>query len=116
MSTEWRQRVEEYINIFQDEIVLAFQKLDPSVPSRSNEIPGCERKADLASPASSQHHSTKAPVSPSAPKTILEKAGVNISIRTLPPAAIKQMRTDHTSMPHSLIPNARHRLPHRIRL
>ena len=36
-----------------------------------------------------------------APTTILEKAGVNISIvnGTLPPAAIKQMRADHTSMP-----------------
>ena len=35
------------------------------------------------------------------PSTILEKAGVNISLigGTLPPAAMKQMRADHTTIP-----------------
>jgi coproporphyrinogen III oxidase len=42
-----------------------------------------------------------ATISSSTPPSILEKAGVNISIvhGILPPPAIKQMRADHTSMP-----------------
>jgi len=104
MSTEWvpmRQRVEEYINALQEEIVLAFEKLDPNAPSFKRDSwvrtqGGLGKSCVFAAPFDED-----ASVSPSAPKTILEKAGVNISIvhGTLPPAAIKQMRADHTSMP-----------------
>ncbi|KIM44760.1 hypothetical protein M413DRAFT_442718 [Hebeloma cylindrosporum] len=104
MSTEWvpmRQRVEEYINVLQDDIVLAFEKLDPNAPPFKRDSwvraqGGTGKSCVFAAPFDED-----ASISPSAPQTILEKAGVNISIvhGTLPPAAIKQMRADHTSMP-----------------
>jgi len=101
MTVPMRERVEEYISGLQDEIVLAFEKLDPNAPlfKRDSWVRtqgGMGRSCVFAVP-----FDEGASVSPLAPPTILEKAGVNISIvhGILPPAAIKQMRADHTSMP-----------------
>ncbi|TFK39526.1 coproporphyrinogen III oxidase [Crucibulum laeve] len=93
-----REQVEEYINNLQDQIVLAFEKLDPNAPPfkrdswvRAQGGTGCS--CVFAAPpndgAVSQHES------------VLEKAGINISIvhGRLPPSAIRQMRADHNSMP-----------------
>ncbi|KAF9449912.1 coproporphyrinogen III oxidase [Macrolepiota fuliginosa MF-IS2] len=95
-----RQRVEEYINELQDQIVTAFEKLDPNSPpfKRDSWIRaqgGSGRSCVFAAHPGDEAQS----IDPH--ESILEKAGVNISIvhGVLPPAAIKQMRADHTSMP-----------------
>jgi len=99
-----RQQVEEYILKLQDEIVSAFETLDPNSPpfNRDSWIRpqgGRGQSCVFAIPPSAipQSEDGIAPTSTS----VLEKAGVNISLvhGTLPPAAIKQMRADHTSMP-----------------
>lgn len=92
-----RDQVEEYIVSLQDRIVSTFEKLDPKAPKFKRDSwvrsqGGKGQSCVFACPAddpSVVHDS------------ILEKAGVNISIvhGVLPPAAIKQMRADHTSMP-----------------
>ncbi|KAF8334474.1 coproporphyrinogen III oxidase [Amanita rubescens] len=90
MST-MRSRMEEFIYSLQDEIVSSLENLDPSAPPFLRDAwqrpKGGSGKSCVFSSQS--------------PNTILEKAGVNISIvyGTLPPAAIKQMRADHTSIP-----------------
>ncbi|PPR02517.1 hypothetical protein CVT26_012001 [Gymnopilus dilepis] len=96
-----RQRVEEYINKLQEEIVVAFEKLDPNAPlfKRDSWIRaqgGSGKSCVFAVP-----HDDGATVAHNQPRSVLEKAGVNISVvhGTLPPPAIKQMRADHTSMP-----------------
>ncbi|KAF9482529.1 Coproporphyrinogen oxidase [Pholiota conissans] len=100
-SIPMRQRVEEYINTLQEEIVTAFETFDPQAPlfKRDSWVRaqgGIGKSCVFASPADDG-----ATISPSAHQTVLEKAGVNISIvhGTLPPPAIKQMRADHNSMP-----------------
>ncbi|KAG6808870.1 hypothetical protein H0H92_002519 [Tricholoma furcatifolium] len=91
-----RQQVEEYIVSLQDTIVSAFETLDPAAPKFKRDSwvrtqGGRGQSCVFACPddASITH------------ETVLEKAGVNISIvhGVLPPAAVKQMRADHTSMP-----------------
>lgn len=103
-----RERVEEYINKLQDEIVSAFEKLDPSSPPFKRDSwvrpqGGSGRSCVFASTASSDLAALNGEPSPNASgqQSILEKAGVNISVvhGNLPPAAIKQMRADHSSMP-----------------
>jgi len=96
-----RQQVEEYINNLQEEIVLAFEKLDPNSPPFKRDSwvrsqGGIGKSCVFASPIDED-----ATISSPAPRSILEKAGVNISIvhGILPPPAIRQMRADHTSMP-----------------
>lgn len=96
-----RQRVEEYINDLQDQIVTAFEKLDPNSPPFKRDSwvraqGGTGRSCVFAVPP--PDHETQFTDSH---QSILEKAGVNISIvhGILPPAAIRQMRADHTSMP-----------------
>lgn len=86
-------QMEEYIVALQDEIISAFETLDPTSPpfKRDSWIRpegGSGQSCAFASP-------------PDTNTSVLEKAGVNISIihGTLPPAAIKQMRADHSSMP-----------------
>ncbi|RDB15936.1 Oxygen-dependent coproporphyrinogen-III oxidase [Hypsizygus marmoreus] len=93
-----RQQVEEYIVTLQDQIVTSFEKLDPKAPPFKRDAwvrpqGGKGQSCVFACPAGD------AITSPL--ETALEKAGVNISIvhGMLPPAAIKQMRADHTSMP-----------------
>lgn len=92
-----RKQVEEYVLSLQDQIVSAFEALDPAAPAFKRDSwlraqGGTGQSCVFACPTddiSTTH------------QTVLEKAGVNISIvhGTLPPAAIKQMRADHTSMP-----------------
>lgn len=104
-----RERVEEYINTLQDEIVSSFEKLDPAAPPFKRDSwvraqGGSGRSCVFASPTPSPEDGF-APVNgvspPLSTDTILEKAGVNISVvhGILPPSAIKQMRADHNSMP-----------------
>ncbi len=96
-----RERMEEYIRSLQEEIVTALEKLDPKAPPFKRDSwlraeGGMGQSCVFASPPS-----TDDPTSNSTTETVLEKAGVNISIvhGTLPPPAIKQMRADHTTIP-----------------
>lgn len=99
LSKPMRQRVEEYITNLQDHIVSAFEKLDPDSPpfKRDSWIRaqgGSGRSCIFACPPADE-------AGVKSRQSILEKAGVNVSVvhGVLPPAAIKQMRADHTSMP-----------------
>lgn len=96
-----RNQVETYIRNLQNEIVTSLESLDPSAPPflRDSWIRpegGSGQSCVFACPPVP---SSQAPTQES--ETILEKAGVNISIvhGSLPPAAIKQMRADHSTMP-----------------
>jgi len=97
-----RERVEEYVKSLQNTIVSALEAADPSAPPfrrdswvRPEGGSGCSCVFSVAFDES-------APIPGSAldKETVLEKAGVNISIvhGTLPPAAIRQMRADHASL------------------
>ncbi|KIL67393.1 hypothetical protein M378DRAFT_159805 [Amanita muscaria Koide BX008] len=93
-----RQQMEEFILSLQDEMVKAFESLDANAPAFKRDSwvrpqGGLGKSCVFSVPF--DHEAT----SPS--RTILEKAGVNTSIvhDILPPAAIKQMRADHSSMP-----------------
>ena len=95
-----RQQMEEYILGLQDEIVSALEKLDPNAPAFKRDSwvraqGGKGISCVFAVPEASQSDAT-------APVSVLEKAGVNISIvhGSLPPAAIKQMRVEHASIPY----------------
>ncbi|KAM6495493.1 coproporphyrinogen III oxidase [Amanita muscaria] len=93
-----RQQMEEFILSLQDEMVKAFESLDANAPAFKRDSwvrprGGLGKSCVFSVPF--DHEAT----SPS--PTILEKAGVNTSIvhGILPPAAIKQMRADHSYMP-----------------
>lgn len=95
-----RQQVEEYIVDLQDRIVTALEGLDPKAPKFKRDAwirpqGGRGESCVFAMPEVSDSSATDAHLS------VLEKAGVNISIvhGVLPPAAIKQMRADHDSIP-----------------
>ncbi|KAF9525121.1 coproporphyrinogen III oxidase [Crepidotus variabilis] len=106
-----RQQMEEYINKLQDTIVGAFEKLDPTSPKFKRDSwvrpqGGTGRSCVFASQPDTTSFTNNGGVSSAnssqnTQETILEKAGVNISIvhGILPPAALKQMRSDHTSIP-----------------
>ncbi|KZT22830.1 coproporphyrinogen III oxidase [Neolentinus lepideus HHB14362 ss-1] len=101
-----RQQVEEYITSLQEQIVSAFEALDPKAPAFKRDSwtraqGGLGQSCVFSMPADD----------PSGHSSILEKAGVNISIvhGTLPPAAIKQMKADHSSLPYD--PDAQTTLP-----
>ncbi|KAI0322626.1 coproporphyrinogen III oxidase [Amylostereum chailletii] len=109
-----RERVSEYVASLQDTIVSALEAVDPSAPPFIRdkwERPegGFGISSVFQVPPTSLASSSLA--DPDAPKTILEKAGVNISVihGTLPPAAIKQMRAEHASVPYD--PDAPTSLP-----
>ena len=93
-----RQRVEEFISKLQDDIVGAFEKLDPNAPPFKRDSwlrPQGGRGLSCV-------FAVPTPPPGVAPQdTVLEKAGVNISVvhGMLPPPAIKQMRADHSSIP-----------------
>lgn len=95
MSKLMREQVSDYILALQEQIVSSFESLDPNAPRFKHDSwvrpEGGEGKSCVFA----------VPASASDTTTILEKAGVNISIvhGKLPPAAIKQMRADHSSMP-----------------
>ncbi|KII91000.1 hypothetical protein PLICRDRAFT_106869 [Plicaturopsis crispa FD-325 SS-3] len=92
-----REQVEEYILSLQDVIVNAFEKLDPTAPpfKRDSWVRAQGGKGQSCVFAAPSSLTTPA-------NTVLEKAGVNISIvhGNLPPAAIKQMRADHSTIPY----------------
>ncbi|KAF8880170.1 coproporphyrinogen III oxidase [Infundibulicybe gibba] len=99
MGSSMRQQVESFILELQNDIVSAFEKLDPTSPP-------FHRDSWVRPQGGSGHSCVFPPPSSysdpgSTANSILEKAGINISIvhGNLPPAAIKQMRADHTSMP-----------------
>ncbi|ESK87765.1 coproporphyrinogen iii oxidase [Moniliophthora roreri MCA 2997] len=101
LSQPMRNQVESYIRHLQNHIVTSLEALDPSAPPFKRDAwirpeGGEGQSCVFAVPPPSESSSTA-----STPETILEKAGVNISIvhGTLPPPAIKQMRSDHASIP-----------------
>jgi coproporphyrinogen III oxidase len=92
-----REQMEAYIFGLQDSIVSALEALDPTAPrfkrdSWQRAQGGQGQSCVFAVPADATN---------AASPTILEKAGVNISIvhGTLPPAAVRQMRVNHASLP-----------------
>lgn len=94
-----RKRVIEYISQQQEIIVRALEELDPAAP------PFKVDSWDRAEGGSGKSCTFSAA---SHPKSVLEKAGVNISMiyGKLPPAAIKQMATEHSSVPYNPDSNA----------
>jgi len=95
-----RERMEEYINDLQNRIVTAFEEVDPASPpflrdSWQRAQGGSGRSCVFGIPTEAEA------LKPAEQQSVLEKAGVNISVvhGSLPPAAIRQMRADHASMP-----------------
>ncbi|KAF9261380.1 coproporphyrinogen III oxidase [Marasmius fiardii PR-910] len=96
-----RQQMEDYIRHLQDRIVTSLEQLDPDAPSFKRDSwmrpeGGLGQSCIFAVPPPDGDEA-KNPV----PETVLEKAGVNISIvhGTLPPPAVNQMRADHNAIP-----------------
>ena len=103
----FRDQVAEYVVNLQDRIVADLEKLDPSAPkftrdSWTREEGGRGISCAFAAPDSA---------GPEGANTVLEKAGVNVSIvhGFLPPSAVKQMRADHATLPSD--PDAQGKLP-----
>jgi coproporphyrinogen III oxidase len=97
MAAPMRQQVEEYVHALQDKIVSALEDLDPDAPKFRRDPwtrpqGGSGRSCVFSIPSSSS----------TARSTVLEKAGVGVSVvhGVLPPGAIKQMRSDHSSIPY----------------
>ena len=99
-NTPMRQRVEEYVCKLQEDIVSAFERLDPNAPQfkrdswlRAEGGRGVSCVFAIPVPASGAGSAHQ--------ETVLEKGGVNVSIvhGMLPPPAIKQMRADHSTIP-----------------
>jgi coproporphyrinogen III oxidase len=98
-ASPMRERFEAYILSLQDTIVTAFEDLDSDAPKFKRDSwlrPQGGKGQSCVYPPSSSHS-----ISHQAHESVLEKAGVNISVvhGLLPPAAIKQMRADHSSIP-----------------
>ncbi|KAF8628801.1 hypothetical protein AX15_003716 [Amanita polypyramis BW_CC] len=96
-----RKRMEEFVWSLQEEIVVALEALDPNAPPFKRDKwvraqGGAGKSCVFASPFEQGPDGAL-----QQQRTILEKAGVNVSVvhGILPPAAIKQMRADHASMP-----------------
>lgn len=95
-----RQRMEKFIDDLQNDIVTALEELDPIAPKFKRDswvrAQGGRGLSCVFScpPEAGQTTSTL--------ETKLEKAGVNVSVvhGMLPPAAIKEMRADHSSIPY----------------
>src|SRR5258707_1031271 len=83
-----RDRVKAYIISLQNTIIEAFESLDPNAPFKRDKWNRNEGGIGISATVCGG--------------TILEKAGVNISVvyGMLPPAAIKQMRADHSEIPY----------------
>ncbi|KAJ3749598.1 coproporphyrinogen III oxidase [Lentinula detonsa] len=91
-----RTKMEAWIRSLQEEIVQAFENLDPEAPKFQRD--------SWVRPEGGMGQSCVFPpptITAGEKEYILEKAGVNISIvhGTLPPPAIRQMRADHTTIP-----------------
>ncbi|KAG5652525.1 hypothetical protein H0H81_004682 [Sphagnurus paluster] len=101
-----RAQVEEFVVSLQSQIVSAFETLDPLAPAF--------KRDSWVRPEGGTGQSCVFAVGVEdaciGQESVLEKAGVNTSIvhGILPPGAIKQMRTDHTSIP---LPDRPDRLP-----
>jgi len=94
-----RQQVEEYISTLQEDIVSAFEKLDPNAPAfKRDSWVRAQGGRGVSCVFAVPYPTSDAQTVPH--NTVLEKAGVNISIvhGVLPPPAVKQMRADHGSM------------------
>jgi coproporphyrinogen III oxidase len=89
--TSMREKFEKYILGLQDTIITDLEQLDPNAP------PFFRDRWDRPEGGYGISSVFSVPFSPTPATTILEKAGVNISVihGTLPPAAVKQMRADH---------------------
>ncbi|KAJ7688211.1 Coproporphyrinogen III oxidase [Mycena olivaceomarginata] len=87
-----RQQAEEYILKLQDDIVSAFEALDPNSPP-------FKRDSWIRPEGGSGQSCVDGGSATST--SILEKAGVNISLihGKLPPAASSRLRADHSSLP-----------------
>ncbi|KAI0287795.1 Coproporphyrinogen III oxidase, partial [Multifurca ochricompacta] len=103
--TSMRDKFAEYVRNLQDTIVTALQKLDPGAP------PFLRDHWERPEGGYGISSVFSVPFSPTPATTILEKAGVNISVihGSLPPAAVKQMRADHASLPYD--PDSQESLP-----
>jgi coproporphyrinogen III oxidase len=97
-----RERVTDYVYALQDQIVAALEAVDPNAPQFKRDSwirtqGGKGQSCVFAVPPPKPGESNV-----QQPETVLEKAGVNISVvhGMLPPQAIKQMRADHSSIPY----------------
>ncbi|CAK5269902.1 unnamed protein product [Mycena citricolor] len=93
------EQFKEFVQGLQEKIVTTFESLDPNAPPFKRDSwvrPGAGGIGQSCVFSMPQQEDGLI-----AHESLLEKAGVNISIiqGSLPPAAIKQMRADHTSMP-----------------
>lgn len=97
-----RQQVEEYISTLQEDIVSAFEKIDPNAPTFKRDSWLRAQGGRGVSCVFAVPHASTSEAAATAQNSVLEKAGVNISIvhGVLPPPAVKQMRADHGSMEH----------------
>lgn len=97
-----RERFVEYISQLQERIVRELEALDPVSP-----VFKCDSWERVEGGGGKSYTFS----APSHPESVLEKAGVNISMihGMLPPAAIKQMATEHSSVPYD--PDANASLP-----
>lgn len=95
-----RQRFEEYIFGLQEEIITSFETLDPNAPKFKRD--SWQRAHQGGKGVSGVFFVPPSTDGSPGQQTILEKAGVNISVvhGMLPPAAIKEMRADHSSIPY----------------
>ena len=100
MAASMRNKVETFIDGLQNDIVTALEQLDPDAPKFKRDAwirasGGRGLSCVFAcTPEAGQTASTL--------QTKLEKAGVNVSVvhGILPPAAVKEMRADHSSLPY----------------
>ncbi|KAJ7483345.1 coproporphyrinogen III oxidase [Mycena latifolia] len=92
-SRSMRTQMEEYVVSLQNQIVSAFETLDPASPP-------FKRDSWVRAEGGSGQSCVFTPPTDNT-TSVLEKAGVNISIihGTLGQAAIQQMRSNHSSMP-----------------
>ena len=97
MTTAFRAQVEEYITSLQGRIVAGLEQLDSSAPGFKRDKWTREEGGGGLSCVFAVANSTRLEET----NTILEKAGVNTSIvhGSLPPAAVKQMKSEHASLP-----------------
>ena len=97
MAVAFRDQVVEYIDDLQDKIVKALEDLEPAAPKFNRD----SWTRTEGGRGTSCVFAVPNPTRPEETKTILEKAGVNVSIvhGSLPPAAVKQMRVDHATLP-----------------
>ncbi|KAG6336258.1 hypothetical protein ID866_2835 [Astraeus odoratus] len=95
-----RQRVEQFIDDLQDQIVTELEKLDETAPKFRRDTwirPQGGRGLSCIFACAPEPGKTTSSL-----ETVLEKAGVNVSVvhGTLPPSAVKEMRADHSTIPY----------------